>query len=445
MSTAIYLYRQLARIVVESETPIAIGSGEKDITTDALVVTDINGFPYIPSSSLAGILRHEMKDAKECINLFGYQDKNDGQGSKVILSDAIIIGKEGKALDGIYPKEIGDPFYSNFVHMPVRQHVRMSEYGTSEAKEKGKFDGQIAFKGIRFVFEIEILSDKNDINALESILQILYKKGMRVGSGTRNGLGKLKIVEAKKRTLNLNKASDLNDYLTKSSCLSEEWDGYTDVFESDDIKESEWETYQISIRPSNFFLFGSGLSDDEADMTPVIEKYIKWNDGIPSFSEGTVIPATSIKGVLSHRTAYYWNKLNNRYVEDGNGLTGNQNIAVAALFGKSDFNESEQDFQAIRGNVLFEDIIIPKQETKIINHVSIDRFTGGALDGALFTEKANFSKKLTIQFEINVNKNAYNGDSTVKEAFEMAINDLRTGMLPLGGGTNRGNGIFLDS
>ncbi|MGL5563364.1 MAG: RAMP superfamily CRISPR-associated protein, partial [Tannerellaceae bacterium] len=51
MSTmTLYNKRLLCRIVLEATTPLSIGSGLKDITTDSLVVKDINGLPYIPGT-----------------------------------------------------------------------------------------------------------------------------------------------------------------------------------------------------------------------------------------------------------------------------------------------------------------------------------------------------------------------------------------------------------
>lgn len=95
-----------------------------------------------------------------------------------------------------------------------------------------------------------------------------------------------------------------------------------------------------------------------------------------------------------------------------------------------------------RGNVLFSDIIENKNTIdKIVNHVSIDRFTGGAIDGALFTEKTIYGKNQEFDTYIYVNKTAFH-DEKIKAAFENALKDLCTGLLPLGGGVNRGNGTF---
>ena len=56
-----YNHRFLARFVIEAETPLAVGSGEKDVLTDALVATDVNGLPYIPGTAIAGVVRHMIE------------------------------------------------------------------------------------------------------------------------------------------------------------------------------------------------------------------------------------------------------------------------------------------------------------------------------------------------------------------------------------------------
>lgn len=53
-------FRYVARIVIEADTPICVGSGEKTIDTDSEVTLDVNGLPYIPGTTIAGVLRHIM-------------------------------------------------------------------------------------------------------------------------------------------------------------------------------------------------------------------------------------------------------------------------------------------------------------------------------------------------------------------------------------------------
>ena len=90
-----YKYRMIARITLEATSPLAVGSGEKDIITDAPVARDVNDLPYIPGTSLMGIIRHSMKDLKERDTIFGGQE----EGSKVLISDALLLGSNQKAMD----------------------------------------------------------------------------------------------------------------------------------------------------------------------------------------------------------------------------------------------------------------------------------------------------------------------------------------------------------
>lgn len=76
---------------------------------------------------------------------------------------------------------------------------------------------------------------------------------------------------------------------------------------------------------------------------------------------------------------------------------------------------------------------------KIFNHVAIDRFTGGASDGALFSEKANRTKDLTI--DLYLDRTDFD-DSNIITALERALYDICRGLLPLGGMVTKGHGIF---
>ena len=445
-----FTHRLMARFVIESTTPLAVGTGEKSIITDSPVVTDINGLPYIPGTSLAGVLRHSLNNAgvkQKVDDLFGYQEGKEGMGSRLIFTDAVMIGREGCPLDGLQEIDFNDDFYLHFDKMPIRQHVCINEKGTAD--KQGKFDNQVVFKGTRFVFEMEYVSTGiiEEKESIKSVLALIGSDQFRLGGGTTNGLGRMKVVEAKMAEIDLEKPYDLELYLKKSSCLSELWEGFKDKAKDNnnannqDSKANAWKCYDFQLNAEGFFLFGSGLADDDADMTPVVEAYIEWEGGKPHFVEGTVIPGSSIKGALSHRTAFHWNKLKKLYADKGEGLTGDDNPAVVQLFGRSGDGATSDDIT--RGKVLIDDIIIPKCESKIINHVAIDRFTGGALDGALFTEKVNIGQPC-INIHILVDTSAFLiEDPDIKNAFEKALDDLKNGMLPLGGGVNRGNGVFV--
>lgn len=429
-------HRIVCRVKIEAVTPIAVCDGTRNIMTDALVSRDVNGMPYIPGTSIAGVLRHAVSegDKEEAEVLFGSQSF----GSEVIISDAIMIGEDGKAVDGI-SAELLSPFYQRYKSLPIRQHVRIDHKGV--ASKAGKFDGEVVYKGTRFVFDIELMS-KNRDNRLTTLLSKMCRSTFRLGSGTRNGLGAIKIVDVKHQQFDFSDIEQLKAYASRSSSLSQELNTEYENIKCDN--NAAIKCYNLTLKPLDFFLFGAGLGDDEADVTPVHEDIVVWDDKEkPSFCAETVlIPATSLKGALAHRTAYYYNKIkgvkaDSLSAEELNEYVGDKNEAVKALFGSS-FGD------ITRGKVLFNDIIENcPADNKVLSHVAIDRFTNAPIDGALYQEKVTdvgdkeFVTSIVMTTEIE--------NVEAEDAFKKALDDLCRGLLPLGGGVNRGHGRFIGS
>lgn len=444
MTATRYTHRHIARLTVEAETPLAVGTGKgSDILTDAPVAKDVNGLPYIPATSIAGVLRHAMgyTDDKTDGNPFGYISKSDdnndsGHGSDIIFTDAVMVGKNGKALDGIQDIDWNDEFYRYFQDLPVRQHVRIDHKGTAE--NNGKFDNEVVYKGTRFVFEIELMSDKDDKEHIKKAVEHLRYCTLRIGGGTRKGYGKLKIIKCLQATFNLSTPEGLEKYLKKSSSLAEDLDGFTKISEIESLDDSKWTHYQLKLKPLDFFMFGSGMGDSDADNVYVSELVVSQGESIDN-NKRVLIPGSSVKGAIAHRTAYHYNKIKKRFAgKIPEAKVGCDNEAVAAIFG-----EKKSDKTFTRGRILIDDVIKGQAEpkSKPFFHNKIDQFTGGTMDGALFQEKVIYDKDTEYTFDIYVENSAL-ADDDIKKAFVQSLRDICTGLLPLGGITNRGNGIF---
>ena len=76
---------------------------------------------------------------------------------------------------------------------------------------------------------------------------------------------------------------------------------------------------------------------------------------------------------------------------------------------------------------------------KVQYHVKIDRFTGGVISGPLFQEKIVYGAGTVFKTTISVSKSV---DPEYVRMFEKALLDVANGLLPLGGGVNRGHGMF---
>jgi len=440
-------YRFLARVIIEAKSPLNIGSGNRGIKSDSLVLRDVNGLPFIPGTTLAGLLRHAL--GKDNDRLMGSQQ----MGSPLIITEAKMLNCDGTVLDGILPQaQLNSPFLAHFRHLPIRQHAKIGHRGSTV--NGGKFDEEIVLKGARFCFEMEMLSATDDDTDFKCLLNILASPTFRIGSGSRSGFGEVEVVDelCRYKKIDFSVAAQRNWYLQKSSSLSEEWKD-AETIELDKKNEEGWTTYDLQLSPVDFMLFGSGLGNDKADMTFVRETFIDWSGDFAQVRDHesvVLIPASSVKGALSHRLAFHYNKLTKKFADtlaDGESITdytGKNNAAVKAIFGsEGDKGQDGKVQNKQRGRVLMSDIIEEASfSSKVLNHVSIDRFTGGAIDGALFDEETLYAKGYSFGMKLMVDNEAFIGNDLVKTAFEDALKDLCSGMLPLGGGVNRGNGCF---
>ncbi len=509
-----YNRRYIARFTVEAETPLSVGSGEKGISTDRLVAKDANGLPYIPGTSLAGVLRSSLSDMDFTNDVFGFGGEN-GTGSRLIVSSAHLVGDDGKTvIEGLKNIDLDSEYYAYFKTLPERDHVRITDKGA--AAEHAKFDEELVHKGTRFVFELELVGDKNDKEIWSKLLNALASPVFRIGAGTRKGFGKFKIIKdsTKNKVFDLATPNELQAYLNKSSSLNEPMTGWDEITFNTGENNNNWTCYKLVIQPKNFFLFGAGFGDDDADSKPKTERYFEWRNGKPELikQDCLLMPGTSVKGAIAHRVAFYYNKEKGETIGHSNKVSlatqinieeaisiagkrididsaafpsgsdqwdaleaqinalqvdgiaewkefkdaldeevlakeisslpvGENNEAVKALFGYS--KNSEQKIDGLRGRVIVNDIYLPYdvKNDKIFNHVKIDRFTNGTIDGALFQEKATQYKD-NIILDIWVDKAAFKQDDLIEKAFLSTLDDITSGSLQLGGNSSKGHGVF---
>lgn len=399
--------RFIAHILLEADTPLKVGSNASDFLQDAPVQKDWNGLPMILGTSIAGVLRKDF-DKEKVAEIFG-----EKAGSKVIISNALLVDEKGKVHEELLLTKT--PFLQIFDNLPIREHTAINSKGVTT--KGAKFDEEVVYKGTRFKFLVEMPEENKE--DFETILNLLNNPAFRLGGGSTKGFGKFKICEIKTALVRLeNYTSSLNQ-------------NFGTLYQSKETK-ADFTTYTLKITPDDFFMFGSGFGDSDADMTPVYEKVVDY--GIGGLSQKKIlIPASSIKGALAHRTTFHLNKLLGNTIEAKNGLE-----SVTAIFGEA--KNSKQNIAGSKGKILISDCFKSDSgQVKTFDHVSIDRFTGGAIDTALFNEKtiANDSENYTIEIMLEIGT-----DEKVVKAFECALTDITTGMLPLGGATTKGHGVF---
>ena len=452
------LYKYLAKVTIELTTPLHIGNSNSDDLTDSPVLLDQNGLPTIPGSSIAGVLRSEFRNPEMEKRLFGYQEDDQGKSSSLNVSWASIHNSHDIPQEGILSP---DAFNDSVIvlamksNSKLRDHVRINHRGASDSQDTdgesghGKFDEAIVCTGNRFSFELEFSTyDKSEGDPIwEELLKVLHKPILRFGGRSRRGFGAFKIIRCQKACFNLSKQFDAYTAALGNLDNYQNLENYPNPNTPPNNEDANYRTISIDLIPENYWMFGGGIDNynDQAKLAPVKEEIIVWNDNHGSIQNNNiVIPASSVKGALSHRIAYHYNLLTQNWAETGNGKVGDKNDAVKALFG---YCKNKKPSEGARGKVLINDVYIAQEEIsqKLINHVSIDRFTGGAKPGMLFTERPVCSQTgftLRILIENDVLNAENDTTNNIKEALRRTIMDLANGRLQLGAGSGRGNGYF---
>lgn len=461
--------RRVARVTIEFATPFHIGTGRGNLSIDALVVTDANGLPSIPGTSLAGVMRGLFLgmtgDGWRTDRLFGWQKGDQGCGSRLSVSWGCIHRATDRPVEGILPADSiqKDLVLKNAQRLWMRDHVRIDHHGAAHSRQRGKFDEQKICAGHRFTFELELTDQETGMEDWKLLLSGLASPLFRLGGKTRRGYGAFKLVRIATQSFDLREAADFNNYCAHEVRLSETCEK---LEEMDPLPESHPPAlaaeFRLGLQPRGYWLFGEGSdlfeSAREPDMAPVRDHRIEWAKGPAtkkwngSVAENLlVLPGTALKGALSHRVAFHYNALvSKRRAETAGGRElekwSEANEAVETLFGfvhttQAGYDKADQK----RGNVFLDDIFIVAGDLRhqLAAHNSIDRFGGGTRAAVLFLERAYYGwqKDSPIDLPITVlNWTAL--DPKVQTAFREALLDLVGGRLQIGGGSGRGQGHF---
>lgn len=198
------------------QSPFHLGSGEIGKLTDALVQRRKSGVPYIPGSSLAGILRSYSEELSEVISseqactnqscgtcpvcsLFGYVaddgDNAHGRASRLSIEDAVLLDEY------------------NRTRPEIRQHVGINRF-TEAAQSQLQFSNEVAPGGLRFVCQVCIEKPtRRDLNILHGVLGTWREIGLGIGGRTTSGLGNSILEEVEEFGIDFSDSEHLKEYL----------------------------------------------------------------------------------------------------------------------------------------------------------------------------------------------------------------------------------------
>lgn len=424
---------RLLRLIIECRTPLHCGGGEDEIQ-DQPVTRDAFGYWRIPGSSLAGSLRAlgEQLDPELTRKMFGEQEGAESHASFIWCEDGLLVDYDGRtALERLLADEKPDIGPGPF----VRDHVRIDlESGASE--DAGKFDAEIVPAGTRFLLEFRCDSWDTEFTEAElayfdQLCGLVLDRRLSLGGKTGLGYGLYRLVVFVYREFALNEAAGMQAWLSLPEFGLPPRDlGKSLGFPSaPQLKESGLDGWlELPLACLGPILIGGGSPHRpdgkvaEADLlfalTPRLNYLAREQQWV------AVLPGSSIRGVLRHAIYAILRDLG----------TEKADAMLKSLFGFVEANGGQC------GKLVFADSRLefagkmPKYQFE--QHVALDRFSGSALDGALFSEEPFWTEGARAPVRIR----ACNLEAHEAALFFHAIFDLLEGSLAIGSGVNRGNG-----
>ena len=391
------------KVQLENTSAMALSNGQ-DRYSDADIFRDHERRPMIPATSFIGALKSHIKknyleqlDGNAFHYLFGYEDKKNnglnGLQSHLIIDDLVCISE-----------------YETTIRDGVKINPR-----TNLAEDKGKYDYEILEPGSAFELNGEITvrglaKEEEVVKLLQCIQHILIHDTFQVGSLTSFGFGQLK-AEKEFDYTGLLKGSDLFEQLKESNkCVN--------VLDKSSFETKAPISFRFELVPTTPLFIGGGVSENaNAD------------DASLKSNKEYILSAKSLKGAIRHHAFRIANKVHNETLAKVicNDLFGNRADDKKEKLTKSKFWTSD---------AVIKD---PQKDRKAQMQVAIDRFTGGAIESALFSTEPMWptdDTRVNVEWRLTEDKNHHIG------LILLVARDLMTEMLPIGGDKAIGRGRF---
>ncbi|OKH18641.1 RAMP superfamily CRISPR-associated protein [[Limnothrix rosea] IAM M-220] len=451
--------------IVKTETPIHVGGMGGDADTDLALAINGRGKYYIPGTSLAGAFRGWMGrilDDDDLKKIWGDHENDKRGASFIIIDDA----------------EIKDN-----PNIEIREGVGIDRH-TGAAADKAKYSRAILPKGITFPLEITFdCQNGQEPNELWQLLQALGHGDIRIGAAKTRGLGKIKLDKLTIRKHQLGNAKGLFNSLLSQN-LKVKWEEEIKP-NLEPYRSPSQLSLEIGWQPKDPVMVkaeGDGIAVDILPLVSQVNSDVRF-----------VIPGSSIKGVLrAHaerivRTVCHKstqddflkqvelelvNKLfgsaekkKNKPVPKGNKQQSQGNIGVLfvddcyATLAMTAENWSAVENAAKTENEEFRDLKKtlgtaldtangdnPFQTLQPAMHVAVDRWTGGAAEGMLYSVLEPIGVKwesIGIRLDLARLQKYGSNSELVKPAIALlllVLRDFANRKIPIGYGTNRGMG-----
>ncbi len=445
-------WRQRSREVVERlviqgtlvlETPSHFGNGDAESYTDMPLARDpINDKPLLTGASIAGALRNYLRESELGYNV---AEKKDGRTYAELLFGHLDEPRQ----ETVHSWLMVDDSYAHEFQVEQRDGVGIDPQTRTAAKGM-KYDIELLSAGTEFTLNFELWRQENEAehkklyNALLYCLHGLQAGHLHLGQRKRRGLGQCRMKDWKIWRFDMKTAAGLRDWLH----FDPENPGKVAPIATELPAAPDFKDRREQVRFHARFQLDSSLLIRSGD--PLVDMaYLK------SKRDGALQPilsGTSFNGALRARA------LRIAKTVLPNKLKAAQEL-VEGMFGKAmpraedkEKSARKDEDQPTGSRVFVKETLIKNVINDLVqSRVKIDRFTGGAYPGALFSQQPLFGRKNDqepeIEIEFSLRKPNDPGKNKNFDAeiglLLLVLKDLWTSDLPLGGESSVGRGRLI--
>ena len=404
------------KITFVAESPLAVGSGRNEVT-DKDIIRRKSGEPFIPGASIAGVIREFAEEAGVDIKrYFGdvYINRGDDRGntsgslknseSRLLFFDANLTQRQGE-------EQKQEPIVS------TRDQVALD--GETKTAIKGaKFDMQIIEPGIEFTTYVlqNVFDEKNEQDLTGLIGTLWTSNQVYLGSKTTRGYGEIRCTSIQECIFDMSVGDDVVKWIEFDMYSNKGWYPFKNACQYQGNRRMVTLKLKLvgglSVRK-----YTTDIADDSEISMP---DYEQMTAQLPAGKKVPVIPGTSWAGAFRH----HMERLQN-------GST-----TIDCYFGKASLHKKGKN-TGRKSIIRFSETQITGGKCKVVSRNAIDRFTGGTVDKALFTERVHYGGEtyLKISFDDQI-------PCQTKQSLAATILDLHYGFMAIGGLTSVGRGVF---
>lgn len=279
-------------------------------------------------------------------------------------------------------------------------------------------------------FEVFLRWDDADTAQVTDLAGLIAAWRPLVGRGVTRGRGRCAVEDVRHGTLRLDDPGDLLRWLTRSGPDLVR-DVATERVPVDSTGPDPDLLFRVPVSIAGPWRIGTGDKPPKGSREPIPLRRL---GGQP------VVPGSAMKGLLRSRAEFILRSVGVTPAPCADKPCDVEKCWTCRVFGYGGGQDSDDRSVGARAAVRVADAVVADPVPAQRTHVAIDRFTGGALDGALYTMEVLEAGSFPLAVERLPGAVDDELARQVRAVLRLVLEDLNDGIIGMGGGIARGYG-----